>query len=94
MTISKSGFGLKFSPGFDDKRARVCECLGKIGSLNTLRADLERLLEDWLEAGDSPDAQRRLVAAFALEVLDSPGLEHLDRLGLEYVSRLVAATKK
>lgn len=51
-----------------DQRAAVLERLTQIGNIRQLEEDVDTLLDDWLKEGDSPDSQRRAIAAFALEV--------------------------
>lgn len=50
-----------------DARAAVVDRMTTIGNMRQLNADLDTLLEDWLKEGDSPDAQRRAIAAFGIE---------------------------
>jgi tetratricopeptide (TPR) repeat protein len=51
-----------------DARAAVFDRLRTIGNIRQLNDDLDTLLEDWLKEGESPDAQRRAISAFAIEV--------------------------
>jgi tetratricopeptide (TPR) repeat protein len=51
-----------------DTRSAVVERLDRIADVSKVHADLELLLEAWLAEGEDESAQRRVVAAFALEV--------------------------
>jgi tetratricopeptide (TPR) repeat protein len=48
-------------------REGVMSRLETIGDLSRLQRDLEAVLESWLKEGESPDAQRRAIAAFAMD---------------------------
>lgn len=52
-------------------RAAVIERLPTIVNLGRLQADLDALLEAWLKEGESEAAQRRVIAAFALEAAEA-----------------------